>query len=191
MSWLASSPHEPSYVPENAAAHLNYCRAPDHNTKVKTPWCYTTDPEIRYDFCSQIPKCDQARVSSFIIKEMYSYVATFCKFSTLRQCSQSLSHLWKRFQNPFVSVAKSETITRKTVSEFQWLKVAEHVNAGILIFRTTQETRDHTLLQIETTTTAPTSTQPPPGATQLTQTSDGRSAMSSKYQLLTLILVWD
>merc|ERR1712062_90990 len=27
------------------------------DTKVKTPWCYTTDPEIRYDYCSQIPKC--------------------------------------------------------------------------------------------------------------------------------------
>jgi len=57
QSWLASSPHEPSYVPDNAEAHMNYCRAPDQDTKVKTPWCYTTDPEIRYDYCSQIPKC--------------------------------------------------------------------------------------------------------------------------------------
>ena len=57
QSWLASSPHEPSYVPDNAEAHMNYCRAPDQDTKVKTPWCYTTDPEIRYDYCSQIAKC--------------------------------------------------------------------------------------------------------------------------------------
>ena len=21
------------------------------------PWCYTTDPMIRYDYCSTIPKC--------------------------------------------------------------------------------------------------------------------------------------
>ena len=31
----------------------NYCRNPDNE---KMPWCYTTDPEVRWDYC-QIPTC--------------------------------------------------------------------------------------------------------------------------------------
>jgi hypothetical protein len=33
----------------------NYCRNPDG---AESPWCFTTDPNIRIGYCSQIPKCD-------------------------------------------------------------------------------------------------------------------------------------
>lgn len=33
----------------------NYCRNPDG---AESPWCFTTDPNIRVGYCSQIPKCD-------------------------------------------------------------------------------------------------------------------------------------
>eukprot|EP00069_Balaena_mysticetus_P022268 bmy_14162T0 len=33
----------------------NYCRNPDG---AESPWCFTSDPNIRVGYCSQIPKCD-------------------------------------------------------------------------------------------------------------------------------------
>lgn len=33
----------------------NFCRNPDG---AESPWCFTTDPNIRVGYCSQIPKCD-------------------------------------------------------------------------------------------------------------------------------------
>lgn len=36
----------------------NYCRNPDG---AESPWCFTTDPNIRVGYCSQIPKCDVSR----------------------------------------------------------------------------------------------------------------------------------
>ena len=32
---------------------LNYCRNPDHE---KMPWCFTTDPETRWEYC-KVPSC--------------------------------------------------------------------------------------------------------------------------------------
>merc|ERR1719213_985813 len=34
----------------------NYCRNPD--VESKGVWCYTTDSDVRWEFCSQIPDCD-------------------------------------------------------------------------------------------------------------------------------------
>lgn len=33
----------------------NYCRNPDNDEK--GPWCYTTDPATRFDYCD-IPECE-------------------------------------------------------------------------------------------------------------------------------------
>ena len=35
----------------------NYCRNPDGEPK---PWCYTTDPNVRFEFCD-VPFCDEKR----------------------------------------------------------------------------------------------------------------------------------
>lgn len=32
---------------------MNYCRNPDAD---KSPWCYTTDPSVRWEFCN-LKKC--------------------------------------------------------------------------------------------------------------------------------------
>ena len=32
----------------------NYCRNPDGSVG---PWCFTIDPNVRWDYCSQIPRC--------------------------------------------------------------------------------------------------------------------------------------
>ncbi|XP_068792606.1 plasminogen-like [Struthio camelus] len=47
-----------SFTPENfphAGLEENYCRNPDRNEN--GPWCFTTDPATRLDYCS-IPECE-------------------------------------------------------------------------------------------------------------------------------------
>ena len=63
QAWTADSPHVPdtslssSQFPDASMAEAsNYCRnvgsAPD-----EFPWCYTTDPDERWEFCD-VPLCD-------------------------------------------------------------------------------------------------------------------------------------
>ncbi|XP_051868163.1 plasminogen [Pristis pectinata] len=60
QAWSAMSPHfHTSYTPQtspDAGLDENYCRNPDSD--LKGPWCYTTDPEKRYDYCDDIPQCE-------------------------------------------------------------------------------------------------------------------------------------
>uniref|UniRef100_A0A8C5A514 Plasminogen n=1 Tax=Gadus morhua TaxID=8049 RepID=A0A8C5A514_GADMO len=54
--WSSQIPHKHNRAPENypcGGLENNYCRNPDNE---KMPWCYTTDPEVRWDYC-QIPTC--------------------------------------------------------------------------------------------------------------------------------------
>uniref|UniRef100_A0A452U5Q3 Plasminogen n=1 Tax=Ursus maritimus TaxID=29073 RepID=A0A452U5Q3_URSMA len=58
QKWSDSSPHIPNYTPEKhplEGLEENYCRNPDNDEK--GPWCYTTDPNQRFDYCS-IPQCE-------------------------------------------------------------------------------------------------------------------------------------
>ncbi|XP_032072621.1 plasminogen-like isoform X2 [Thamnophis elegans] len=59
QKWTDNSPHNPNYTPSlypNASLEENYCRNPDHDGN--GPWCYTTNPETRYDSCN-IPECEE------------------------------------------------------------------------------------------------------------------------------------
>uniref|UniRef100_A0A8C0ATJ1 Plasminogen n=1 Tax=Buteo japonicus TaxID=224669 RepID=A0A8C0ATJ1_9AVES len=58
QKWVDSAPHKPNYTPEKypaAGLEENYCRNPDGDGK--GPWCYTTDPATRFDYCN-IPECE-------------------------------------------------------------------------------------------------------------------------------------
>uniref|UniRef100_A0A3Q2L7R0 Plasminogen n=1 Tax=Equus caballus TaxID=9796 RepID=A0A3Q2L7R0_HORSE len=58
QKWSDTSPHIPKYSPDkNPSEGLeeNYCRNPDNDEK--GPWCYTTDPGTRFDYCD-IPECE-------------------------------------------------------------------------------------------------------------------------------------
>ncbi|XP_005363435.1 plasminogen [Microtus ochrogaster] len=59
QKWSATSPHVPNYSPNthpNDGLEENYCRNPDNDDK--GPWCYTTDPDKRFDYCD-IPECEE------------------------------------------------------------------------------------------------------------------------------------
>jgi hypothetical protein len=56
QAWDSQFPHAHSNTPEqveNAGLESNYCRNPDGEP---VAWCYTTDPNNRWDFCD-VPAC--------------------------------------------------------------------------------------------------------------------------------------
>nr|XP_015803025.2 plasminogen [Nothobranchius furzeri] len=57
--WASRFPHKPNYTPDkNPLADLdsNFCRNPDGD--INGPWCYTTDPNTRWESCN-IPSCTE------------------------------------------------------------------------------------------------------------------------------------
>ncbi|XP_078581132.1 plasminogen-like isoform X2 [Branchiostoma floridae x Branchiostoma japonicum] len=67
--WDSKSPHKPDYTPPDRKDH-NYCRNPSSS---ELPWCYTTNPKRRWEYCS-IPGCGdsmgaQAMRSSLLQEE--------------------------------------------------------------------------------------------------------------------------
>ncbi|XP_059555875.1 plasminogen isoform X1 [Myotis daubentonii] len=60
QSWSSMTPHRHSMTPgkvPNAGLTMNYCRNPDGD---KGPWCYTTDPSVRWEFCN-LKKCSETQ----------------------------------------------------------------------------------------------------------------------------------
>uniref|UniRef100_A0A8C7XYQ0 Macrophage stimulating 1 n=1 Tax=Oryzias sinensis TaxID=183150 RepID=A0A8C7XYQ0_9TELE len=55
QQWWSKFPHDHWWTPTASnGLELNYCRNPDGDNI--GPWCYTTDPERRYESCN-IPQC--------------------------------------------------------------------------------------------------------------------------------------
>ncbi|XP_056283620.1 plasminogen isoform X2 [Pseudoliparis swirei] len=59
QSWSAQTPQKHNRSPDNypcKGLDSNHCRNPDNERK---PWCYTTDPETRWEYC-RVPSCGNA-----------------------------------------------------------------------------------------------------------------------------------
>ena len=59
QAWTSQTPHThdrtPTNYPDSGLGDHNFCRNPDGEPD--GPWCYTTDPSVRWALCSQIPEC--------------------------------------------------------------------------------------------------------------------------------------
>ncbi|XP_037673592.1 plasminogen-like [Choloepus didactylus] len=56
------TPHRHEKTPEKfptAGLEMNYCRNPDGDS---SPWCYTTDPRVRWEFCN-LKRCSETQES--------------------------------------------------------------------------------------------------------------------------------
>ncbi|XP_068087835.1 plasminogen [Hyperolius riggenbachi] len=59
QSWNSMVPHAHTKTPDkfpNGGLEMNYCRNPDND---KSPWCYTTDPSVRWEYCN-LKKCPES-----------------------------------------------------------------------------------------------------------------------------------
>ncbi|XP_028680855.1 hepatocyte growth factor-like protein isoform X1 [Erpetoichthys calabaricus] len=57
QKWRSKYPHEHKYTPNSKnGLEENYCRNPDGD--MNGPWCYTTDPTVRYESC-KITSCEE------------------------------------------------------------------------------------------------------------------------------------
>ncbi|KAK3604326.1 hypothetical protein CHS0354_021124 [Potamilus streckersoni] len=57
MEWSSTTPHDhhqTNFPDDSIEKARNYCRDPDRSGK---PWCYTIDPNVRYQTCS-VQRCD-------------------------------------------------------------------------------------------------------------------------------------
>ncbi|XP_056620632.1 plasminogen isoform X1 [Triplophysa dalaica] len=67
QSWKSQIPHKHGRTPDKypcKGLEENYCRNPDNE---RSPWCYTADPETRWEYCS-VPVCgDQPKPEDPII----------------------------------------------------------------------------------------------------------------------------
>ena len=58
--WDMQTPHKHPYTDPALYGEIflsdgwNYCRNPDRDS---TLWCYTTDPNVRYEYCTHIHFC--------------------------------------------------------------------------------------------------------------------------------------
>jgi len=57
QKWSEDKPHKKGFSPEDK--NHNYCRNPDKD--YSGLWCYTTDPETRWERCHQPPPCDDCK----------------------------------------------------------------------------------------------------------------------------------
>ncbi|XP_071135415.1 uncharacterized protein [Mytilus edulis] len=58
--WDSTTPHYPQNYPSVRKYRHNYCRNPDSDS---SPWCYTTDPDDRWEYCN-IPFCRECKTTS-------------------------------------------------------------------------------------------------------------------------------
>ncbi|XP_051500734.1 apolipoprotein(a)-like isoform X2 [Myxocyprinus asiaticus] len=67
--WASQTPHMHNKIPVNYPCTIfegNYCRNPDNS---RSPWCYTTDPDTRWEYCN-VPSCgDQPKPEEPVIPE--------------------------------------------------------------------------------------------------------------------------
>ena len=79
QSWKSQCPHRHWRIPKDVAKSQNdsnLCRNPD-SSALDGPWCYTTDPNVRWEYCN-VSRCPpRGKVNHWereIIREIEMYI---------------------------------------------------------------------------------------------------------------------
>ena len=125
QKWSSETPHKPKHTPKDVEdLDHNYCRNPDLD--LSGPWCYTTDPDTRWEYCD-IKICNDD--ASYVI---------FTNFDA----EAKSSHLVRVHANPeivrdvtdeggsFNVQTISMTNTNETMTEY-WALAADYKNKQI------------------------------------------------------------
>eukprot|EP00928_Gymnodinium_smaydae_P038764 TRINITY_DN26656_c0_g10_i1.p1 TRINITY_DN26656_c0_g10~~TRINITY_DN26656_c0_g10_i1.p1 ORF type:complete len:915 (+),score=199.31 TRINITY_DN26656_c0_g10_i1:204-2948(+) len=81
QDWSASSPHSHSMLTKYPNANLtkNYCRNP--GGEVTTIWCFTTDPETRWDLCKPIGDLGMSCPNGYVVESPeFRYALEICAY---------------------------------------------------------------------------------------------------------------
>lgn len=83
--WSSQEPHShdrpPNVFPQIVDGE-NYCRNVGGNEPM--PWCFTTDPKIRWQYCN-IPKCGKSLNKFLFISKLNNFLYKFFKISQIIQ----------------------------------------------------------------------------------------------------------
>ena len=74
QSWTSQCPHRHWRIPEDVADgqnNSNACRNPDSSAP-DGPWCYTTDPNVRWEYCN-VSKCPPRGISNSLLPNDKDY----------------------------------------------------------------------------------------------------------------------
>ena len=68
QAWNSQCPHRHWRIPQDVSDRLNdfnMCRNPDSSAP-DGPWCYTTDPNVRWEYCN-VSKCPPRGISNSLL----------------------------------------------------------------------------------------------------------------------------
>ncbi|KAK1154603.1 plasminogen-like [Acipenser oxyrinchus oxyrinchus] len=151
QNWNIDYPHVPQYSPNanpDAGLHNNYCRNP--NNDEAGPWCYTSSPEVRWEYCD-VPMCG--------CEDWETQNGSMCVCKVMTDCGTAGPSVCDNEGNEYVnycafSVSLCQNIiplnrTQESCGKCSHLKLTrgegakgEHRTYGLVSFEPTEDTHD-------------------------------------------------
>ena len=137
--WNQNYPHRPNYSP--SPSNNNICANPDQDPK--GPWCYTTDPNQRYEHCQ--PSCAQSVPMAFngkcgISKIDIQGLEPFSEYDSTGKCKKNC-YRFKESQFKEARHLNSSKVMRGVKSypqELPWQGMLNKIGCGAVIITTTK-----------------------------------------------------